>query len=126
MLIEILTAYRFLFPTGNWNSFRREYINSLGKYSEISTYEENDTHDTFCFELAAAIELLEPRFVKKFFDFDKKKRGLICPECISRHSKWCGEQWAFAQRRKEGKIFCIACDTEYTNEEYEELASELK
>lgn len=119
LLIDILTAYHFLFPNNKWTEFRREYLSSTENYSEIDFYSDDPSHSNFCYEMRAVIDILEPRFVKAFFHYNKKKRGMRCPECLNSRMKHDDTEWGFAQTTSDGTaIKCIACDTTFSISEY--------
>ncbi|WP_143062751.1 hypothetical protein [Bradyrhizobium sp. OK095] len=123
ILVDILTGYRFLFPDGNWIEFRKKYMISTGEYSPISDYEEDFTHSNFLYELTAAVSSLENRYTKAFFGYDKRKRGVLCPNCKSLQTKYDDSEPKFAQKRRDGSVNCIACGATYTAQEYiDELA----
>jgi hypothetical protein len=120
ILVDILTGYRFLFPTGNWIEFRKKYMISTGEYSPVSDYGEDFTHSNFLYELTAAVSSLENQYTKAFFGYDKKKKGLLCPNCKSLQTNWDDSAPEFAQAQGDGSVNCIACGMTYSAQEYAE------
>ena len=84
----------------------------------LGEYDEDFTHSNFVRELVATINVLEPRFIREFFQYDPRKKGMCCPECLIRRAKGDDFEPTFAQRQKDGTIRCIACATTYTANDY--------
>lgn len=121
ILLDILAAHHFLFPDLRWLSVRRDFMNSDGVISDWEHYEDDFTHPSFMYEINVALSVLDGKVTKKYFGYDKRKRSLECPDCEGYRTKWHeGIDWKFAQKQKDGTIFCIACDNVYTAEEYKE------
>jgi hypothetical protein len=126
ILVDILTAYRFLFSDDNRIEFRKKYMISTGEYSPVAEYEENFTHSNFLYELGAAVNALENRYTKAFLGYDKRKKRLFCPTCRSLQTKWDDTDPDFAQKQKDGSVSCIACGTVYSAKEYVEEVAQWK
>jgi len=71
-------------------------------------------------EIRACIAEFEPRYLKKYFGYDARKRAVLCPNCLGLRSEWDDEEPYFAQRQKDGTMKCVACSKSYTSEEYSE------
>jgi hypothetical protein len=124
VVLDILTGFKLLFPGESWVDFRRKYMMSTGQYAPSDDYSEDVTHSSLIPELVAAINVIAPRHIWEFFQYDTKKRGMRCPECRDRRTKWDDFEPTFAQRQKNGTIRCIACATTYTADDYAAKMSE--
>jgi hypothetical protein len=119
ILLDILIAYRYLFPAGKWLDFRRRYMISTGAYGGPTDYDDDVTHSNFMQELRVAIASLENRYTKLFLGFDKRRKALLCPECSAQRADWDDQEADFAQRQKDGSVACIACASSWATEEYD-------
>jgi hypothetical protein len=117
VVLDILTAFKLLFPGENWADFRRRYMDMVST-SPPDDSSEGITRFSLIPDLDAALTVLAPRHMREFFQYDTRKRGLCCPECLSRREKWDASEPTFAQRQKDGTIRCVACATTYTPDDY--------
>ena len=100
--------------------FRRKYIVTESKMGPIFRDSEDDTNDRLGFEFEALKHQLEPRHLRKFFNYDPRRKNLDCFHCLDGRTSWCDRQWTFAQRQKDKTIRCPVCATSYTEAEYKE------
>jgi len=118
IILDILEAHRLLFPNQLWVEFRKGYLDSMGEYSDKEGLFTGDdyTNDKICDEIETALAELSPQHGKLYFQYDHRKKGLRCPRCLElRHGD---NESRFAQKRKDGRIRCIACLSVYSKDDY--------
>jgi hypothetical protein len=120
IIIDVLEAHKLLYPAQMWVEFRREYLIDSGEYSDTENVFSGDdyTNDKLTSEVEAAFGELEPRYKKRYFGYDPRKQGLRCPKCLGMQDR--DDDWAFAQKQKDGSIKCCVCLTNYDQVEYEQ------
>lgn len=125
ILIDILSAHKYLFPREIWVDFRREYMISTGQYNSDDFPKEKDedyVHENITRELGVAFDELDANCIKKFFKYDMNKKGFRCPQCLKLRTE--DAEWTFAQRQRNGNIKCVACQSVYTRQEYKDKINE--
>ena len=119
ILIDVLTAYKHLFPNGTWIAFRKQHLDATVQISSENLMDPEDwSHDRITWELDAALDELSPKYIKKFFGYDTRKCGMRCPKCLELRTTWSDIEYTFAQKQKDGRIKCAACLSDYSADEY--------
>lgn len=82
LLETILEVHYSLFPDESWIRLRRESIEN-GPESIAYFFPDEYNDSIIIREILHVIEFLTPEIVRKYFNFDKKQRRYICPDCHS-------------------------------------------
>ena len=78
VVTAILSMHKLLFPHENWIQTRREYL----KKSPIAELHSTDfVEPRIIWEFSLITELLKPKHMREFFEFNKRQRRYICPHC---------------------------------------------
>jgi hypothetical protein len=78
VIVEILSVHKHLFPDVNWVRVRRDFLEKA-PLTELHSYDYVEPR--LIWEFSLITELLKPAHMKGFFDFNKKRRRYICPNC---------------------------------------------
>jgi hypothetical protein len=115
ILVDMLTEFHYLFPGEHWTSFRKEYLNST--WEDWTVAGSGRKHSLLMWELSVAIDSLDNKITKKYFGYDKRRKHYFCPSCASLRQKH-DQRGTFVELRRGGTIYCVACQTSFTKEEY--------
>jgi hypothetical protein len=106
LLRLVLTSFGYLHPNKSW-------------VKERYAYEENHPHTllgspdfieySLVNEFESVQELLEPKYVKTYYGFDKRKKKYICIRCTNEQNSMVGERSAFAQIKSQTVDHSILC-----------------
>lgn len=85
LLEAILYANQYFCGKNSWLRSRFEYLDGTSAHS-IRYIREQDNHKSYVMlqvhtEMGITIDKLQPAKAKEYFEFDKRKRGYICPQC---------------------------------------------
>lgn len=106
ILILILDTHAALFPGVRWAKARMDH-EFYGSYAlaggdNISTGLLND------FELLQKV--IAPRYIRRHFEFDKRRRAFMCLTCSSDQLDWeAGSRFAQLLEGSEDQLFCAVC-----------------
>ncbi len=114
-LVElILEMHSELFPQNHWPTDRSEFLDRM-PVAHLGAYEF--TRNTVCWEMEAAINLLKPAKVKKYFHIDKKQRRYSCPQCLSIANRDAGFETRLAVLKPKSptstNLYCFICDKSF-------------
>lgn len=108
---KILCIYKVLMPAERWMDVRLEAIRNAPGFI---LYKQDEITPLFLFlkELKLVVEHLMPAKVKEYFDFDKKERAYVCPECLIRSGCNADDfrdlKFAFLTPQKDA-VECVVC-----------------
>lgn len=124
VIVEILSVHKHLFPDINWVGVRRKFLEKA-PLTELHSYDYVEPR--LIWEFSLITELLKPAHMKEFFDFNKKRRRYICPNCQheSRESEFKPKTALLEPNTsKSTNLYCFVCEgiieverTDCTNEE---------
>lgn len=110
VIVEILSVHKHLFSDRNWVSVRRDFLEK----APLTELHSNDyVEPRLIWEFSLITELLKPIYMKEFFDFDKKRRRYICPNCQheSRESELKPKTALLEPNTPESKsLYCFVCE----------------
>ena len=69
-------------------------------------------------EISVALHELSAQHGKLYFQYDHRKKGLRCPQCLEQRNG--DDECRFAQKQTDGQIRCIACLSVYAKDAYAE------
>lgn len=121
LLVDILTAQRFLFPDDRWTVFRNDYLRSTEQYDDKDNLFTGDdyTNDVMTSEVLAVLQALESQDLKKFFFFDNSKAAYRCPHCLEGRNQSDDER-EFVQFAGPDKMQCFVCLSSYSVADYKQ------
>jgi hypothetical protein len=113
LIRSILTAAEALFSKVRWPQvlLNMEAEGALAAYG----FTGDDDYNNVMAQIDLAVRSLTPAEVKRFFGYDKKRRGYVCPKCWRNANRDWQEDWpALAQLRSkspsETRLHCILCN----------------
>ncbi len=110
VIVEILSVHKHLFPDVNWVSARREFLEKA-PLTELHSYDYVEPQ--LIWEFSLITELLKPAHMMEFFDFNKKRRRYICPDCQyeSRDSEFKPKTALLEPNTSKSKsLYCFVCE----------------
>lgn len=110
----LLYMHKVLFPTENWATVRREFLeNSPDSELGSGEYATNRT----CWEFSIVKEMLKPAQVLQFMGIDKKQRAYLCPRCLNDANKDAEFEFKLAVLRPRSatstQVYCPVCNGEH-------------
>ncbi len=114
VLVDILEAHALLFPSETWQAFRQRHLWAREE-DALELYGQDISHDIYLSEIDTMIDSLAPEVLRKHLQLEKRKRFLSCPNCKNLVSKYFTGECEYAQKKKDGSIFCTACATTYAD-----------
>lgn len=121
IIVDILTAQKFMFPDTRWNTFRNQYLISTEEYHDKENLftGEDYTTNVMIAETRAVINELEADDLKKFLYFDKGRPSYRCPYCLAKR-EGIDDECEFAQLTANTTMRCVVCLSSYSIDEYKE------
>jgi hypothetical protein len=110
ILLLILQTASALFPDRRWAAIRMDYELSDG-YAITGA---QDVEMGLLADFALLQNVLPPRYIRRYFGFDRKRRAYICLSCSSEELDWQdGSRFAQLVEGTEDQLFCAVCATIY-------------
>jgi hypothetical protein len=124
LFVNLLEICHNLIAPKLWAETRRKFIQNEpdSLLLEPKKYEQyDDAINKIAFEISLVIELLQPAQALKYFNFDKKQRRYICPNCyaIAFRETYVrsGLQYSIPRLAQltpnhadSNSVYCIVCD----------------
>lgn len=85
-LLAILEMVESLLGSGVWIALRKQHLEREPDFDPYSGVDHRLCR--LAEEIVHVVDLLEPAQVKRFFNFDKKQRRYLCPECEFECADW--------------------------------------
>jgi hypothetical protein len=85
LLVDILTAQRYLFLDIRWTTFRADYLHSTEQYVDEDPrwYEDDYTNDVITNEVNAALRVVDSHHLKEFLGFDGAKVARTASQTVA-------------------------------------------
>lgn len=109
---NVLLSVDNLLGEKQWPAARHSFL----EQSRDSQIEWEMAHYQLAREFSAAIALLEPAELRRFFGFEKRQRAYSCPECSTamKHAHFaCNTAQLRPNNPTSTKVFCFVCRAEY-------------
>jgi hypothetical protein len=112
-MVFVLEASERFFIAKSWLSQRRSYLAQTP--ITVVSDEGYKREDDLIREMMFIAELLEPAELKKYFNYDKKKRHYRCPDCCREYAYGKTPLLATLEPNtpESNTIFCITCDKKF-------------
>lgn len=86
LLENILYAHKYFLPSNSWVKDRKKFLKNtpVNSIEYLKHQKETPAYilDQIYNELTVVVKKLKPAIVTQYFNFDKKRWALICPDCF--------------------------------------------
>lgn len=113
VLLLVLMSFEYLFPNHSWVKVRHDF-----EHTASHTHIHGDEFAAMGLvdDFLLLMDCLEPRFLRKYFGFDKRQQSFACLACTTAEQRYVGSRNLLAQIRPltkhESVLYCCTCGEE--------------